>query len=63
MVEVDASDVGMGVVLSQRSATNQKLHPYIFSSWQLSLAQRNYDSGYRELLAVKMAGEEWHHWL
>ncbi len=32
VVEVDASDVGVGAVLSQRSGTDQKLHPCAFFS-------------------------------
>ena len=63
VVEVDASDVGVGAVLSQRSATDHKLHPCAFFSRRLSPAERNYDIGNRELLAVKMALEEWRHWL
>lgn len=43
VVEVDASDVGVGGVLSQCSATDQKLHPCAFFSWHLSPAERNYD--------------------
>lgn len=42
-----------------------------FSNWSLRLLgerntvvrERNYDIGNRELLAVKLASEEWHHWL
>ena len=30
IVEVDASDTGLGTVLSQRSATDQKVHPCAF---------------------------------
>ena len=63
VVEVDASDVGVGAVFSQRSATDQKLHPCAFFSRRLTPAERNYDIGNRELLAVKLALEEWRHWL
>ena len=62
MVEVDASDVGVGAVLSQRAVEDQKLHPCAFFSHRLSPTERNYD-GNRELLAVKLALEEWLHWL
>lgn len=53
----------MGAVLSQRSATDQKLHPCAYFSRRLSPAEENYDFGNRELLAVKLALEEWRHWL
>lgn len=32
VVELDASDVGVGAVLSMRATSNQKLHPCIFFS-------------------------------
>ena len=63
IVEVDASDVGVGAVLSQRAADDNKLHPCAFFSRRLSPAECNYDIGNRELLAVKLALEEWRHWL
>jgi len=63
VVEVDASDIGVGAVLSQTAGPNNKLHPCAFFSRRLSPAERNYDVGNRELLAVKMALEEWRHWL
>ena len=63
VVEADASDTGVGAVLSQRSAEDQKVHPCAFFSRKLSPAERNYDIGNRELLAVKLALEEWRHWL
>uniref|UniRef100_A0AAQ4QYC0 Gypsy retrotransposon integrase-like protein 1 n=1 Tax=Gasterosteus aculeatus aculeatus TaxID=481459 RepID=A0AAQ4QYC0_GASAC len=63
VVEVDASEVGAGAVLSQRAKEDNKLHPCAFLSHRLSPAERNYDIGNRELLAVKLALEEWRHWL
>ena len=63
LVEVDASESGVGAVLSQRSAATGKLHPCAFFSRRLSPAERNYDVGNRELLAVVLALQEWRHWL
>lgn len=63
IVEVDASDSGVGAVLSQRSGLDDKLHPCAFFSRRLSPAERNYDVGNRELLAVVLALGEWRHWL
>ncbi len=63
VVEVDASEVGVGAVLSQRATSDDKVHPCAFFSHRLSPAEHNYDIGNRELLAVKLALEEWRHWL
>ncbi|KAL0157283.1 hypothetical protein M9458_048529, partial [Cirrhinus mrigala] len=63
VLEVDASEVGVGAVLSQRGEHDDKLHPCTFFSHQLTPTQRNYNIGNRELLAIKMALEEWRHWL
>ncbi|KAL0177020.1 hypothetical protein M9458_025914, partial [Cirrhinus mrigala] len=63
VVEVDASEVGVGAVLSQRSPSDNKMHPCAFFSHRMSSSERNYDIGNRELLAVKLALEEWRHWL
>ena len=63
IVEVDASNTGVGAVLSQRSAGDAKVHPCAFYSHRLSPAERNYDIGNKELLAVKLAIEEWRQWL
>ena len=63
VVEVDASESGVGAILSQRHGKPAKLHPYAFFSRKLTSAERNYDVGNRELLAIKLAFEEWRHWL
>ncbi|XP_056324803.1 uncharacterized protein LOC130237804 [Danio aesculapii] len=63
VVEVDASEVGVGAILSQRSSSDGKMHPCAYFSHRLNNAERNYDIGNRELLAVKLALEEWRHWL
>ncbi len=63
IVEVDASEVGVGAVLSQRSPRDEKVHPCAFFSHRLSPAERNYDIGNKELLAVRLALGEWRHWL
>lgn len=41
VVEVDASNIGVGAVLSQRSVSDQKLHPCAFYSCRLTPAERN----------------------
>ncbi len=63
IVEVDASTTGVGAVLSQQQGTPAKISPCAFFSRKLSPAERNYDIGNRELLAIKLALEEWRHWL
>lgn len=54
VVEVDTSTTGVGAVLSQRGLLDGKLHPCAFFSHRLSPAEKNYDVGDRELLAVKV---------
>uniref|UniRef100_A0A3P9HPM2 Gypsy retrotransposon integrase-like protein 1 n=1 Tax=Oryzias latipes TaxID=8090 RepID=A0A3P9HPM2_ORYLA len=63
VVEVDASDSGVGAVLSQKEEKSGKLKPCAFFSKKLFSAEQNYDIGNRELLAIKLALEEWRHWL
>lgn len=64
VVEVDASDVGVGPILSQCTGEKEKLHPIAFlSKKKLLSAEQNYDVGNREILAIKLALEESRHWL
>ncbi|XDV26708.1 hypothetical protein PO909_030346 [Leuciscus waleckii] len=63
IVEVDASNSGIGAILSQRHGNPAKMFPCAFHSRKLTPAERNYDVGDRELLAMKAAFEEWRHWL
>ncbi|CAJ0968385.1 unnamed protein product [Ranitomeya imitator] len=62
-VEVDASEIGAGAVLSQRDPVDSLMKPCAFFSRKFSPAERNYDLGNWELLAMKWAFEEWRHWL
>lgn len=53
----------ISAILSQRSVKKQQTTPLCFSSRKLSPTERNYVFGDRELLAIKVALEEWRHWL
>lgn len=63
IVEVDASSTGIGAILSQRQGNPSKLYPCAYYSCKLTPPEQNYDVGDRELLAMKAAMEQWHHWL
>lgn len=58
IVEVDASDSGIGAVLSQRHGQPGKLYPCAFFSRKLTAAEQNYDVGNKELLSMKAAIEQ-----
>ncbi len=63
IVEVDASTTGVGAILPQQQGNPSRLHPCAAFSRKLSPAEHNYDIGNWELLAIKLALEEWRHWL
>lgn len=63
IVEVDTSDTGVRAILSQISHLDNKTHSCAFFSHRLSPSERNYDVSDRELLAIKLALEEWQHLL
>lgn len=63
IVEVDASDNAIGAILSQRTGDKGLLHPCAFFSQRLSPAEKNYDVGNKELLAIISAFKEWRHHL
>ncbi|KAI2666927.1 Transposon Tf2-6 polyprotein [Labeo rohita] len=63
LVEVDAANLGVGAVLSQATGEPPVIHPCAYFSKKLTPAEQNYSIGDRELLAVKLALEEWRHWL
>ncbi len=54
---------GMGAVLSQYHREPPCLHPCAYYSRKLTPVEQNYDISNRELLAIKLALEEWRHWL
>ncbi len=62
IIELDASDVGVGAVCprEQLGTINSICVPSFHMDWQ---QQNNYDIGNQEFLAVKLALDEWRHWL
>ncbi|KAF8749037.1 Reverse transcriptase (RNA-dependent DNA polymerase) [Rhizoctonia solani] len=57
-LEMDASGVAMGAILSQQG-NNNCLHPVAYMSKSFSGAEANYDTHNKELLAIIKALEEW----
>jgi len=60
-VETDASNFAFGAIPSQEF--DGQLHPIAFISTSLSKSQLNYLIYNKELLAIKVALEEWRHYL
>lgn len=63
IVEVYASDTGVGAMLSQQEEKDNSIHPFAIFSCQLSAVEQNYNIRDRELLVAKLALEQWHNWL
>jgi hypothetical protein len=55
IVEVYASEAGIGAVLSQRSGTSLKLRPCAFFLRKLSPAERNYDVGDGDIVLRRLS--------
>src|SRR6202045_279423 len=60
LVEMDALDVAMGVMLSQ-SINGSEWHPVAFQSKTLGEHKANYSTYDKELLAIVRAVQEWRH--
>lgn len=63
VVKVDASEIDVEVVLTQRSGQDNKVHPCSFFSTRLTPTKQNYHARDHELLAIKFTLDEWRHWL
>ena len=61
-IETDASDYAVGCVLLQKNKKGH-LKPCAFYSRSLRDAEKNYITYEKELLAIKVAFEEWRHYL
>ena len=62
MIEAEASDFAIAAVLSQHN-DNGILHPVAFHSRKLILAELNYPTHNKEMLAIVDAFKTWQHYL
>lgn len=60
---VDASETGVGAVLSQCFGEKPKLDQAALYFPKLTLAEQIYDFGNTVLLTIKLAVEEWLQWM
>lgn len=63
VVEVEASTTRVGAAVSQCNGEPPRPHPCALYSRKLISVEQNYNIGSHELLAIKLALEEWRHWL
>ena len=63
IVEADASESAAGAILSQKDLVSAHLHPVAYMSKKFLAAERNYTVAERELLDIRLAFKEWHHYL
>src|SRR3979411_2375608 len=61
-IDTDASDFGLGSVMSQKGGDG-RFHPVAFHSQKLILAEINYDIHDKELLAIVDSMTRWSHYL
>jgi transposase InsO family protein len=63
ILTADASDKGIGAILSQRAPGDGPEVPVAYYSRALTATERNYSVGERETLAIIEGCERWHCWL
>ena len=62
IVETDASDYVLATIISSQTP-NSEIHPIAFHSHSFNLAEVNYDTHDKELLAIFEAFKHWHQYL
>lgn len=62
VVQTDASDSGMGVVLSQRNDAGEE-HPVLYLSKKFSSAEKNYSTTEKECASIVFAVKKLHYYL
>jgi hypothetical protein len=62
-VHTDASDYALGAEISQINDKNGKLRPVLFYSRKLTLAEENYTTSDKEMLAIVQTLKKFPHYL
>jgi len=63
VVETDASDLVIAVIISQISPNNGDIHQIMFYSHSMQPVELNYEIYDKELLAIFEAFRQWHNYL